>query len=77
MFSRQTEQEITNNISAACYGGLVTLTAHAYNELLIAARAYDAIRMGYNSGPNYHTDLGGTTIKWEPQPGGGLKPTAA
>ena len=77
MFTPQTEQEIINNISAAIYGGLITLTAHAYNELLTAARSYDAIRSGYNSSPSHRTDLGGATIKWEPQPGGELKPTAA
>lgn len=53
MFSLQTEQEITNNIGAAAYGGLITLTAHAYNELLTCARSYDAIRSGHNRSGGY------------------------
>lgn len=66
MFTPQTEQEIINNISAANYGGLITLTAHAYSELLIAARAYDAIRSGYNSSGGYQPI--GTTGPLQPPP---------
>ena len=57
MFSQQTEQEITNNLSAVAYGCPVTLTAHAYNELLTAARAYDSMRAGYN------------IVGYQPEPG--------
>lgn len=42
LFRQQTEQQITNNIGIANYGGLVTLTADAYLEILRAARNWQA-----------------------------------
>ena len=77
MFSPRTELEITNNMQPAMYGGLITLTAYAYNELLEAARNWDAYRSCGGSSRGDITDMGnGAVVRWEPQSDGSLKPVA-
>jgi hypothetical protein len=75
MFSQQTETEINNNISQACYGGLIALTAHAYNEILMAARNWDAQQIGAGSSRGDYIDMGGGAVVWlEQLPDGSLRP---
>lgn len=76
MFSMQTENEIANNLCTATYGGPVMLTAHAYTELLTAARMFDAQRMGVGASRGYVMDFGGTAIRLETMQDGSIKPTA-
>jgi len=53
LFSQPTENEINNNICAVTYGGMVSLSARAYTEILTAARNYQAIVRGSARAEHY------------------------
>lgn len=73
MFSAPTEVEITTNMAVASAGcGHAVLTARAYNELLHAARQWDALCTGSARGAVQQVGPG-AAIRWEPQPDGSLR----
>ena len=70
MFSEQTEAALAANLGAEAGQQLpVTLSAHAYRELVMAARQWDAWR----SGPAGR----GAAVVMAPQPDGSLRIQAA
>ena len=73
LFSEQTEREIAFNTGPAAYGSLIMLTAHAYNELLTAARNYKAMTSGSSSAWHHSLDLGGARVVMEEKPDGAVE----